>query len=79
MNRDDIMEKVQNIFRDVLDNDEIVLNEQTTAQDIEEWTSLTQVQLITTIEHEFGIRFSFMDMMNWNCIGEIVDGISAKL
>lgn len=79
MNKQEILAKMQDIFRDVLDNDDIVLTEETTAQDIEEWNSLTQVQLITAIEHEFNIRFSLMEMMNWIRVGEIAEGIMKKL
>ncbi|MBQ0087741.1 MAG: acyl carrier protein [Prevotellaceae bacterium] len=79
MNKQEILAKMQDIFRDVLNNDDIVLTEETTAQDIEEWNSLTQVQLITTIEHEFNIRFSLMEMMNWTKVGEIAAGIQGKL
>lgn len=79
MNKQEILAKMEEIFRDVLNNDDIVLTEETTAQDIEEWNSLTQVQLITTIEHEFNIRFSLMEMMNWTKVGEIAAGIQGKL
>lgn len=79
MNKQEILAKMEEIFRDALNNDDIVLTEETTAQDIEEWNSLTQVQLITTIEHEFNIRFSLMEMMNWTKVGEIAAGIQGKL
>lgn len=79
MTKQEILAKMQDIFRDVLDNDDIVLSEETTAQDIEEWNSLTQVQLITAIEQTFNIRFSLMEMMNWTRVGEIAEGIMGKL
>lgn len=79
MTKQEILAKMQDIFRDVLDNDDIVLTEETTAQDIEEWNSLTQVQLITAIEQSFNIRFSLMEMMNWTRVGEIAEGIMGKL
>lgn len=78
MDRNEILTQVQDIYRDVLNNDEIILTEATTADDIVEWTSLTQVQLITTIEHEFNIRFSLRDMMDWKSVGDILDSLEEK-
>lgn len=79
MERKEIFEKLSAIFRDVMDNDDIILNESTTAEDMEEWDSLTHVQLIKQIEKVFGIRFSAKEMMSWDDVGEFVDGIQSKL
>lgn len=49
MEKTEILVKVQDIFRDVLDNEEIVLNNDTSADDIEEWDSLSHIQLIVAI------------------------------
>lgn len=53
MEKTEILVKVQDIFRDVLDNEEIVLNNDTSADDIEEWDSLSHIQLIVAIEKHF--------------------------
>lgn len=79
MERKEIFEKLTEIFRDVMDNDEIVLEENTTAQDIEEWDSLAHVQLIEKIESVFGLKFSAKEMMSWEDVGEFVDSIAEKL
>ena len=55
MEKTEILVKVQDIFRDVLDNEEIVLNNDTSADDIEEWDSLSHIQLIVAIEKHFKI------------------------
>lgn len=57
MEKTEILVKVQDIFRDVLDNEEIVLNNDTSADDIEEWDSLSHIQLIVAIEKHFKIKF----------------------
>ena len=49
MEKTEILVKVQDIFRDVLDNEEIVLNNDTSADDIEEWDSLSHIQLIVAM------------------------------
>lgn len=79
MERKEIFEKLTEIFRDVMDNDEIVLEENTTAEDIEEWDSLAHVQLIEKIEAVFGVKFSAKEMMSWDEVGELVDSIEEKL
>lgn len=79
MERNEIFEKLTVIFRDVMDNDEIVLEENTTAEDIEEWDSLAHVQLIEKIEGIFGVKFSAKEMNSWEDVGEFVDAIEEKL
>ena len=79
MERKEIFEKLTEIFRDVMDNDAIELEENTTAEDIEEWDSLAHVQLIERIESVFGLKFSAKEMMSWEDVGEFVDSIAEKL
>ena len=79
MERKEIFDKLTEIFRDVMDNDEIELEENTTAEDIEEWDSLAHVQLIEKIQAVFGVKFSAKEMMSWDDVGEFVDSIASKL
>lgn len=78
MERSQIIEEVQEIFRDVLDNEEIVLANETTADDIEEWDSLTHIQLIVAIEKHFKIRFTSREILSWQNVGQLIDSIAAK-
>ena len=78
MNKDQILEEVQEIFREVLDNEEIVLNNATTADDVEEWDSLTHIQLIVAIEKHFNIRFTSREILSWQNVGQLIDSIAAK-
>ncbi len=79
MERKEILKKLTTIFRDVMANDEIELEESTTAYDIEEWDSVSHVQLIDEIEQEFGIKFTAKEIMSWEDVGEFVDAIQKKL
>jgi len=79
MERTQIMLEVQAIFRDVLDNEGIVLADTTTADDIEEWDSLTHIQLIVAIEKHFKIKFTSIEILSWQHVGEMVDCINQKL
>lgn len=78
MERTEIIGQLNRIFRDVLENPELLLTEQTTADDVEEWDSLTHIQLIVEIEKSLGIRFSSREIRRWNNVGEMIDSIAQK-
>ena len=78
MERKEIFSKLNEIFIDVLDLDEVELTDETSANDIEEWDSLAHVQLMENIEQEFGVRISAKDMASWIDVGEMVDFIEKK-
>lgn len=78
MEKSQILDEVQAIFREVLDNEEIVLASETTADDIEEWDSLTHIQLIVAIEKHFKIRFTSREILSWQNVGQLIDSIANK-
>jgi len=79
MERKEVFEKLNGIFEDVLDLDETpTLTDSTTANDIEEWDSLTHIQLIVAIEKHFKIKFTSMEILSWKNVGEMVDCINRK-
>lgn len=79
MERTDIYSKLNEIFIDVLDLDEVELTDATSANDIEEWDSLSHIQLIVAIEKTFGIKFTSLEIMKWKNVGEMVDSILEKI
>lgn len=78
MGKNEILAKVQEIFQDVLDNEDIELNYETTADDIDEWDSLSHIQLIVAIEKEFRVKFTSKEIMSWGNVGEMIDNIINK-
>lgn len=78
MDKNEILSKFTTIFHDELDNDEIVLHFETTAEDIEEWDSLSHIQLIVAVEKAFGVRFTSSEIQSWNNVGEMIDCILTK-
>lgn len=78
MEKNDILAKVQEVFQDILDNEDIELTPDSTAEDIEEWDSLSHVQLVNAIEKEFGIRFTSKEIMSWTKVGDMIESIHNK-
>ncbi len=79
MERDDILKKVEEIFREELELDDLVLNDETTADDVEEWDSLSHVQLVVALEKGFGIKFTSREILSWDNVGDLVDCIAGKM
>ncbi len=63
MDTQTILNEMSLIFREVLKVENIVLDNETTAQDVEGWDSLTNMQLINKIEKKFNVRFTFRDIV----------------
>lgn len=78
MDKTQVLNEVQEIFRDILDNEEIVLTDATVADDIEEWDSLTHIQLVVAIEKHFKIKFTSREILSWKNVGEMLDCIVSK-
>ncbi len=74
-----IIEELQEIFREIFDDEEIVLTNETTADDIDDWDSLTHMQLIVQIEEKYNIRFSTAEIKKAANVGEFVKIIEGKL
>jgi len=78
MTAEEIHGKVTAIFRDVLDDDSIVLSPQTTASDLEEWDSLAHISIVVAIEREFRIRFELTELKPLANVGELLELIGTK-
>lgn len=73
MTKNEIYDKVNEVFRDVFDDDSITVNENTTANDIEDWDSLEHINLVVAIEEKFGMKFNMGEVTNMKNVGEMVD------
>lgn len=78
MDRQEILKKVTILFTEVLDNDAIQLSESTTAADVDEWDSLTHIQLVVAVEKSFKIRFTSREIQSWQNVGQMIDCILTK-
>ena len=69
----EVMGLLNPIFRDVFDDDELVIKANTTAKDIDGWDSLTHIRLVISIEKAFGLRFTAAEISELENVGEMVE------
>lgn len=75
----DILNELQDIFREVFDDGELEISRETTAADIEEWDSLEQMNLIVSIEKHFGIKMKIKDAATLKDVGGMVDLVDQNI
>jgi acyl carrier protein len=73
MTREEVYERLNPVFQDVFDEDELTVTDATTAKDVDGWDSLEHINLINAIEQEFGIKFSMGQVVAMKNVGEMVD------
>ena len=79
MTREEIMEKVNEIFRDVFDDEDLIITDSTNSDDIEDWDSLEHISLIISMEKEFNLKFDIKEVNKLENVGQMVDMIREKL
>ena len=79
MNKNEMLIKIQEIFRDIFDDTDLIINESTCSEDIDDWDSLEQINLIVSIEKSFDIKFDILEIGNLNIVGEMINLIRTKI
>ena len=79
MERNEILEKLELVFREVFDDNNININEEMHSANIEDWNSLNHMILISEVEKVFAIKFKLKDLNKMGKIGDMMDIISVKL
>ena len=79
MSRAEVFERVTDIFRDVFDDDELVISDSTNSEDIEDWDSLEHIQLIVGMEKEFKVKFDIKTVNSLENVGQMVDLILSMI
>lgn len=79
MTRQEIMDKVTEIFRDVFDDEELVITDSTNSDDIEDWDSLEHISLIISMEKEFNMKFDIKEVNKLENVGQMIDLIKRKM
>ena len=78
MDTQEVMKQVSDIFIDLLGNDDIKIDCNTTASDVPEWDSLNHIQLVVEIEKHFKLRFTSSEIQGFKNVGEMCEAISQK-
>lgn len=78
MTHEEIMAKLNEIFQDVFDDDSLVITDQTTANDIDDWDSLEHINLIEAVEREFDMKFKMQEVSSMKNVGEMAEIIAGR-
>ena len=78
MNMNEVLLAVNEICRDVFDNPGVVITESTTAADVEEWDSLTHIQLIVAVEKHFAVKFTSREINGFKTVGDLCNAVLSK-
>jgi acyl carrier protein len=79
MTREEVYTSLNEVFRDVFDDESITVNDATTANDIEDWDSLEHINLVVAVEQKFDIKFNMGEVNSFKDVGAMVDTIMEKL
>lgn len=79
MTREEVFAKLNAVFQDIFDDDSIIVRDETTAADIEDWDSLEHINLMVAIEKDFGMKFNMAEVTGLKNVGEMVDVILKRL
>lgn len=79
MTREEVFDKLTEVFRTVFDDDSITLSDSTTSADIEDWDSLEHIDLIVSVEKAFGMKFNMSETTGMKNVGEMADIILSRI
>ena len=79
MEAQEILSKLQPIFHDVFDDPSIAVGRESSAESIEGWDSLAHINLVTSVEQEFGVRFALGELQSLKNVGDMVELMQVKL
>jgi acyl carrier protein len=76
---DPLLEELQDIFRDIFDQPNLVITRESSASTIEDWDSLTHVNLVTAIEKRYKVKFALGELQELKNVGDLMDLLTKKL
>ena len=79
MEENDVVARMNNVFREVFDNPTIEIFDEMTASDVVGWDSFSHINLISSLEIEFDIEFTQQEAFGFKTVGELKAAIEAKL
>ena len=78
MTTENLIKEINNIFIEVLDDDDIVISGETTSYDIDDWDSLNHIHLVVAIEKHFKIRFTSQEIQSWDNVNDMIANMKEK-
>ena len=79
MNREQVYQQLTTVFQDVFDDDDIEIEDSTSAKDVSGWDSMNHINLVLGAEQEFGVKFKTAEVAQLANVGEFVDLILVKM
>jgi acyl carrier protein len=78
MTRKEIYERLNEVFRETFDDEDIAVNDETTAADVDGWDSYEHISLVFAVESAFGMKFTMGEIHTMRNVGAMVDIIEAR-
>jgi len=78
MDTNEIISRLNGVFRDVFGDDSISVSQDTTSADIEDWDSLAHINLMDAVENEFGLRFKMREVSSMKNVGDMIRLIAER-
>ena len=78
MTREQIIDKLSVIFKNVFEDDTIVVHDLLTAQDVKRWDSISNISMIDKVEKEFEIRLKLKEVVSMQNVGDLINAVFAK-
>lgn len=79
MSKEEIFVELNEVFQDVFDDEDICVDANTTADDIEDWDSLEHINLIVAVEKKFNMKFTMGEVTGMKNVGEMADIIAERI
>ena len=73
MDRQEVFKRLNEIFQDIFDDEELVVTDETCADDVEDWDSLRHITLISAVEKAFGMKFAMKEPLEMENVGAMAD------
>jgi acyl carrier protein len=76
---DPLLEELQVIFRDIFDQPNLVITRESNASTVDDWDSLTHVNLVTAIEKRYKVKFALGELQDLKDVGDLINLLTKKL
>ncbi len=73
MEYEEMFSRVEGVFRDIFDDEQLAITRESVADDLEDWDSLNHINLVTALESEFAIRFALGELQGLKNVGDMLD------